>query len=379
MKPRRTELPVSRGLMLAGDVGASNTRLALCRGRKVLRQQRYENATKRFSRLDDVIEAFTADSGVWPEVAIFGCAGPVDGNQTVRLTNASWPPIDAAALSVALGIPVEVLNDAELSAYGLLMSPSMVSLRHGNRDDTATKLSVSWGTGIGDALLFRKHGIWVALPSEIGAAPFAPRTDDEQDLLNFVRASTPDRYTSFERVLSGGQGFANVLKWVMTRKGVLPLETTLAGLRTSAPNSSGPSIAAAAINSADPACVMTLQTIGGALGSYLGARAAATSANGGVYLSGGLAEDPQLLTYLIEGTALIQRFAEQGMRSKSVESIPIMRVCSNDLAFLGAMEYLSQTQAIARSASSVSAPKTFCRTHGIESEVTQGDNPVILS
>ena len=89
-------------MLLAGDVGGTNTRLGLF-ARAAPRPSPVEArtyATGDFPTLESMLAAFLADAGASPssiEGAAFGVAGPVvDGR--VALTNAAWR-IDARTVA----------------------------------------------------------------------------------------------------------------------------------------------------------------------------------------------------------------------------------------------------------------------------------------
>src|SRR5260370_13565812 len=78
-RTRWTALEESRKMILAGDIGGTNARLALFDVQN--RQFNLVSATifpsPPHSGLDEIITAFVRTSGVRPEQACFGVAGPV--------------------------------------------------------------------------------------------------------------------------------------------------------------------------------------------------------------------------------------------------------------------------------------------------------------
>ena len=113
-------------MLLAGDIGGTNTRLgvfAAASPRPAPVEVR-TYATGDFPTLESMLATFLADAGESPasiEGAAFGVAGPVVQGRAA-LTNAAWQ-IDARAVAGSLGLPsVRLLND---------------SARHGPRDPGA--------------------------------------------------------------------------------------------------------------------------------------------------------------------------------------------------------------------------------------------------
>ena len=80
------------------------------------------------------------------------------------------------------------------------------------RGKWATARLISAGTGLGEAFLVWDGRDYVPYPSEGGHSDFAPRNEDEIDLLRFLRQKYNGRI-SFERVVSG-QGLTNIYEFL---------------------------------------------------------------------------------------------------------------------------------------------------------------------
>lgn len=143
------------------------------------------------------------------------------------------------------------------------------------------------------------------------------------------------------------------------------LGATERNLRDAKPEERGPLIVRAALNGNDRACLATLKMISTMFGSYVGARAAAVPADGGVYLAGGLIDDTRLTEFMLNKTEFIGAFEYQGMRSAAVGSMQISLVRNTNLAILGGTQFLRQ-RAIAletQRPSETSSSTGFCREH----------------
>jgi glucokinase len=145
-------------MLLAGDVGGTNTRLGLFeRGG----QRPRAVASDVFSTLDHedlvaIIRAFTTKQPLAHlriEAACFGVAGPVaDGS--AQLTNVGWR-VDTEQVSKAFGIrPVSLLNDLQAMAWAVpvLEDSELLVLRSGTPREGNMAL-VAAGTGLGEAIL----------------------------------------------------------------------------------------------------------------------------------------------------------------------------------------------------------------------------------
>src|SRR5439155_14807471 len=203
-------------MILAGDIGGTNTRLAVFDDKfSKLREQTFTNAGR--ASFTEVVQEFLKASTRAEKIdrATFGVAGPVkDGSAT--MTNLPWK-LDEQKLSRDLKIPrVAVINDLVAHAEGIeLLKPDQLitisrgEFVHGNRAVIAA------GTGLGEAGIFwdPQQRRYRAFPSEGGHADFAPRDDRQIALLKYLRGKPPN--ASWERVLSG-PGLRNIYDFLVT-------------------------------------------------------------------------------------------------------------------------------------------------------------------
>ena len=85
------------------------------------------------------------------------------------------------------------------------------------RGRLANRALISAGTGLGEAFLVLDGRDYVPYPSEGGHSDYAPRNEDEIDLLRFLRQKYNGRI-SFERVVSG-QGLTNCYEFLREVQG----------------------------------------------------------------------------------------------------------------------------------------------------------------
>jgi len=109
-------------VILAGDVGGTNTRLGLFDDQKKLRlSQVYQS--RLHESLEEIIAAFLAAHPVQVDAACIGVAGPVRDNHAV-VSNLPWA-VGALALANRFSFPQSiVINDLEATAWGI---PSLTS------------------------------------------------------------------------------------------------------------------------------------------------------------------------------------------------------------------------------------------------------------
>ena len=181
--------------------------------RKII-DQRYES--REFPTFDAVISKFLLDTRAETkgagahaiEAAGFGVAGPVI-DRRVKATNLPWI-VDAAALATQLGTRhVVLLNDLEATGYSLAhLAPSELStLNRGVPSPQSTQAVLAAGTGLGEAILFWDGKQHVVASTEGGHTDFAPRTEQEIELLRYMKKH--NEFVSVELILSG-RGFRTI-------------------------------------------------------------------------------------------------------------------------------------------------------------------------
>lgn len=203
-------------MILAGDVGATKTVLALYRPedpiRKPKRVEKYVSGD--FPGLEPIVAEFLASTGTEDLVAAaFGIAGPVLG-RTVETTNLPWK-VDAGQLEHEFRIPsVALLNDLQATATAVpfLEPEDLCTLYPGSVDPHGLAAIVAPGTGLGVAFLVSTERGRKAFPTEGGHMSFAPANEIESRLLHFLRQRFG--HVSYERIASGS-GLPNIYDFLL--------------------------------------------------------------------------------------------------------------------------------------------------------------------
>ena len=193
-------------IVLAGDIGGTNTRLAIVQGDRVLKQSSFVNA--EVSDFEQCLTTFLSGSLIEIDAAAIGAAGPVaDGK--IEMTNLNWR-LDQKELSHRLGIPVRLLNDFHIQALGILGLTTAGYTSLGSARALAPRhiAVIGAGTGLGEALLTRVGERWLVIPGEGGHKRFAPKSEREIDLLRILMRTYPE-HVSVERLVSG-PGIENI-------------------------------------------------------------------------------------------------------------------------------------------------------------------------
>ncbi len=189
---------------LAGDIGGTKAYLGMFQpeGEALgcLVEGRF--ATAEYSGVSDLLVSFVETSGQRPRKIVLGVPGPVR-HPPVKPVNLPWT-IDPAEIGDRLGIAdVHLLNDLEAPAYGTLALPpqDLMDLNRGTPDAEGNIAVIAAGTGLGEGGLCWTGERYVSIPSEGGHASFAPGTNLESELWNYLFSRFG--HVSWERVVSG--------------------------------------------------------------------------------------------------------------------------------------------------------------------------------
>ncbi len=295
--------------VLVGDVGGTNTRLALWTDGRI--QDDVTFASASFRALEEPIDRWLHASARPIDAACFGVAGPVTDGRAVT-TNLPWV-VDASALAARLGVPVRVVNDFHAAARGIaLLGPEDVySIRPGSAQPGAPIGVIGAGTGLGEAIVVGD----VVVPGEGAHAELGP--SDERELRLVRHMIHAHGRVCWEDVVSG-PGLVALARFLAMERG----DTDTSRLdQDDAP---------AHVASTDPEAVAWFCEL---LGAEAGNVALRALTRGGVYVCGGIA--PRLLPALSAG-GFNRRFSAKGKVSGALDGIPVWVVTHPALGLLGA-------------------------------------------
>jgi glucokinase len=316
--------------VLAGDVGGTNTRLALyavlpSEELRLIRGERF--ASTAYDHLETIVLTFLRAGDEPVAASAFGLPGPVlDGE--VQVTNLPWK-VTASGLAQAVGSPrLRLMNDLETTAYGSLFLPpedlhtlNPGKSRHGNRAVIAA------GTGLGQAFLFWDGGRYWTAATEGGHADFAPRTDQESALLAFLKR----RYgrVSYERVVSG-PGLVNILDFLREDQSRQVAPIVLERLQTDDPATV---VGESGVGDVCSTCREAVDLFLDAYGAQAGNLALAVMALGGVYIGGGIIT--KMLPHVTVG-GFMEAFLDKGRHKPLMGQIPVHIILNPATSQLGA-------------------------------------------
>jgi glucokinase len=317
--------------ILTGDVGGTNTRLALASqsSGQFRIEQREVFASGEFASLSAVLERYLPAAAEKPQIAAFGVAGPVDNGHS-HITNLPWE-LSEEGLARALGInSVYLLNDLAATAWGIatLDSGELFNLHRGDASGRGNQAVIAAGTGLGQAgLYFDGHG-HKPFATEGGHGDFSPSNERDWQLWQFLQRQYG--HVSWERVLSG-PGLVTLFDCVLQLQHAAPPDW-----RKAANIDAAAEITRRALNESNELCVETLDWFVELYGREAGNLALKMNCRGGLYLAGGIA--PKILPALQTGR-FIQAFLNKGRMRPLLEAISVNVICSDLVSLKGLARY----------------------------------------
>jgi glucokinase len=317
-------------VILAGDVGGTKCNLALFaeKNGKLEFVFRERFASKEFAQFDLIIREFLlrAEPHLGSEkihAAGFGVAGPVINNR-IHATNLPWI-VDADTLAREVGVnSVVLVNDLGATGHSLEHLPpeDFCVLNTGTPLAGASRALLAAGTGLGEGILFWVGNRYKVVPSEGGHSDYSPHTDQQIELLKFMRRRYPQ--VSWELILSG-RGFRTLHEFLAPSVKHPIFEDPDAD--------PAPFITKSGLDHSCPVCVETLDLWTTIYGAEAGNLALKVLALGGVYVAGGIAV--KILPKMKDGT-FFNSFKDKWHFEKMLSDVPVSIVLNESAPMIGA-------------------------------------------
>ncbi len=324
-------------MILAGDVGGTNVRLALfdshCSDLVMRTQQDYH--TRDYASLEDVITGFLAKHPAQVEAACFGVAGPVLKNR-VSATNLAWI-VDGALVAKGLDLKATLLvNDLVAYGYGALaMKPEELVVLHEGKPAEGNRALIAAGTGLGEGGLLWYDGQFLPVPNEGGHTDFAPIDDLGIDLYRYLRAKIGR--VSYERVVSG-MGLRNIYEFLRDSKRAEEPPALAEELKNAADVPAA--ISRLGMAGTYPICEQALDVFCTYYGAEAGNLALKFVAIGGVYVGGGIAM--KILPKLKE-SGFNKAFTDKGRMSPLLQGMTVWLIKNEYAGLIGAAKAAAAT------------------------------------
>ncbi|MCY2989742.1 MAG: glucokinase [Planctomycetota bacterium] len=330
-------------MILAGDIGGTNTRLALVEVVEAGPQRRQFRIhdpdletfpSAKYAGLQVVIKEFLAKRRVTVSRACVGVAGPVHNGRSAAM-NLPWV-IDARELMETTQIDhVAVINDLEASAYGIscLGPKDLVTINAGAPDAKGNAAVVSPGTGLGEAGMYWDGQQFHPFATEGGHTDFAPRNKVQYQLHDYLLRSFG--HVSYERIVSG-PGLVNIYCFLRDTERNEEPAWLLHKMENSDPAAT---ISNAALAGQSLLCEKALDLFLELYGAEAGNVALKFMARGGVWLGGGIVV--KVLSRLQTTGGFMAAFFDKGRLREHLEKIPVRAILNPFSAILGAARYAS--------------------------------------
>ena len=329
--------------VLAGDIGGTKTRLAVCEveGARLDTLCEASYPSGEYVSLDAIVQDFLDRADADCRQACFGIAGPVQQGRA-ETTNLPWV-IEAQAMAAGFGFDtVSLMNDLQANAWGIeALDDDDCCLLSAGRPDAAGNASIiAAGTGLGEAGLYWDGQRHWPFASEGGHADFSPHSDLEIALLDYLRKRFA--HASWERVVSG-PGLVNLHDFLCAHRGV----AVPAWLHDEmAAGDAAAAISRAALDERDAVCADALDLFVHLYGVEAGNHALKIMATGGIYIGGGIA--PRILDK-IKGPLFMQGLLSKGRMQPLLEGMPVRVILNDRTALYGPALYLAAMTAQAES------------------------------
>lgn len=323
-------------MILAGDIGGTNSRLALfeqkATGLRLTAEKTYPS--QQHASLEEIIKIFLAETSATVTIACCGIAGPVVLGRAVA-SNLPWIA-DAAEIARQSGIAsVFLINDLEAHGSGIEdLGPSDLAALNSATPAEGNAALIAAGTGLGEAGMYWDGKVRHAFAAEGGHADFAPRNDLEVKLHLYLIQKFG--HVSCERVLSG-PGLKNIYDFMRdsgTHTEPDWLKDQLHAAADAAVVISQHGLAGTAV-----ICEHALDVFTAIYGAEAGNLALRMLATGGVFLSGGIAA--KILPKL-KSPIFATAFTDKGRMKSLLESIPVHVILNEKVGLIGAARYATR-------------------------------------
>ncbi len=333
--------------VIAGDIGGTNTRLQVVqlepasKTYHILLEKKY--SSRLFDSFNSILTSFV--EAIFQKLnlpltaidACFAIAGPIshkDNTQTASVTNLSWI-IESGKIKNSFGFSsVRLINDFEAIAHGLitLTKNDFFQIQEGRFINTAPKIIIGAGTGLGVCQVIYHSAGYCVIPSEGGHCDFAPNNEQQIELLKFLL--TQYTHLSYDRLLSG-QGIENIFSFVSATKGLYH-----SNFIDQVNNATDPAACISNAFSTEPLAKETITLFMSIYGAQAGNLALTNLAYGGVFLAGGIA--PKLIEQF-QSPDFLNAFKHKGRMSTLMNNFPINIIVNTETGIRGAAVIASKT------------------------------------
>jgi glucokinase len=305
--------------ILVGDIGGTNARFAW-QGSKHSAPIIFETLqTADYATFNNALKtAILPQCSMPPKTLILAVAAPILGD-VITLTNCNWV-VNSVELKTYFSFNFVVLmNDfvAQGLAVATLERAHFIQIGGGEIKHHGNRVILGPGTGLGVSALIHTGLGWQPISGEGGHVDFGPQT--QRDYLIFPHLAKTNGRISGEQILCG-RGMVNLYNAICLADGTQPIYN--------APKQ----ITDAALSKIDEIAQETLELFASYLARLAGDLALTFMAEGGVYLSGGIALK---IAPFLQNPAVRAAFENKSPHSDRIKTIPLFIVTHPLAAIVG--------------------------------------------
>ncbi|MBA2817063.1 glucokinase [Candidatus Pantoea persica] len=311
---------------LVGDVGGTNARLSLCEVETGKISQAKTFSTSDYDSLEAVIRHYLGKQQHDVADGCIAIACPVT-EDWVEMTNHDWA-FSTSKMKASLGFAhLEIINDFTAVSMAIPMLTAKHVIQFGGGEPVKDKPIAIYGagTGLGVSHLVHVDRRWVSLPGEGGHVDFAANSDEEDLILEVLRAELG--HVSAERVLSGA-GLVNLYRAIVKSDNRVP------------ENLKPKDVSERALDDSCTDCRRALSLFCVIMGRFGSNLALNLGTFGGVYIAGGIV--PRFLEFF-KASGFRAAFEDKGRFRDYVSRIPVYMITHDQPGLLGAGAHLRQT------------------------------------
>lgn len=324
--------------ILVGDIGGTNSNFGIAQtinGELMLVSSvhiKSKEITNFSNVVKDILTYLEQTYNMTISNACFAVAGPVSPEQAwCKPTNLNIT-IDAQDILHTTQLKdVVIVNDFEVVGYGIekIDPQDIITIQQGTHYKHGTKAILGAGTGLGKSIMHwvESKNSYIAVASEGGHADFAAQTQQDLDLINYIKKNEPNLCTiSWEHLLSGN-GIGRIFNFVSANTRNCN-NTAVTG---------PPPDEIFKEKHLSPAHQKTTQLYAQIYARCAKNWALDTLALGGVYIAGGIAAHNVDLFRLPE---FLTQFKKCDTHSDILSTIPLYIIADYNISLYGALEYI---------------------------------------
>ena len=309
--------------ILIADIGGTNARFAIVTDSNAEAKRFPQIKTADYDTLDAAIQDVVLDkTSIMPQTAVLAVAGPTSGDE-IDLTNCDWVVRPRRLISERGFSRVIVLNDYEAQALAVvaLDTDYLKPIGGGERVESASRVVIGPGTGLGVAGIVHGASTWIPVAGEGGHIDLGPQTERDYEI--FPHVESIGGRVSGEQLLCG-RGLVNLYRAVAAADG------------KQAPLSRPEDITAAALDGSDALAGEAVRFFVEYLGRIAGDMALVFMAQGGIYLTGGIT---QKILPLIDEDLFRRAFDNKEPHRQLLSEIPVYVVMHDQAPLEGLAAY----------------------------------------